>query len=143
MIYNTNPDTPDLDPGSGPVLKLYFTIPGGATPDQGAQVSVEEFWTYVPQFFAKIVPNYTPRLVPGSVALPFDCGDVNGDAAINIFDITDIISYLYLGGDPPDPMKSADVNADCTVNIFDVTRLICYLYLDCPDLDCPGMWPCK
>ncbi len=143
LIYNTNPATPDLDPGSGPVLKLYFTIPGGATPDQGAQVSVEEFWTYVPQFFAKIVPNYTPRLVPGSVALPFDCGDVNGDAAINIFDITDIISYLYLEGDPPDPMKSADVNADCTVNIFDVTRLICYLYLDCPDLDCPGAWPCK
>lgn len=143
LIYNTNPSTPDLEPGSGPVIKLTFSIPSGATPDQGAQVSVEEFWSYVPQFFTDIIPDYTPQLVPGSVALPFDCGDVNGDLAVNIFDVTDIISYLYLQGDPLDPMKSADVNNDCTVNIFDVTSLICYLYLDCTELNCPGMWPCK
>jgi PKD repeat protein len=143
LIYNTNESTPDLDPGSGPVLKLTFTIPSGATSDQSAQVSVEEFWTYVPQFFSDIIPNYTPRLVAGSVALPFDCGDINTDGAVNIFDATGIISYLYLEGDPPDPMKSADINGDCTVNIFDVTGLICFLYLDCTTLNCPGSWPCK
>jgi len=143
LIYNTSTSTPDLDPGSGPVLKLYFTIPSGATSDQSAQVSVEEYWSFVPEFFSDIVPNYTPRLIPGSVALPFDCGDVNGDMTVNIFDITYLIAYLYLEGPAPDPLKTADVNGDCTINIFDITHLICYLYLDCETLNCPGAWPCK
>jgi hypothetical protein len=65
------------------------------------------------------------------------CGDTNGDEAINIFDITYIISYLYLDGAQPDPIESADVNHDGTVNIFDITYLIAYLYLDGPAPVCP------
>jgi hypothetical protein len=57
-------------------------------------------------------------------------GDVNGDWETNIFDITYIISYLYLDGPPPVIMNNADVNGDCTINIFDITYLITYLYLN-------------
>lgn len=62
------------------------------------------------------------------------CGNVNDDNAINIFDITYLISYLYLEGPPPDPMAAADVNLDELINIFDITYLISYLYLEgyCP-----------
>ncbi len=67
----------------------------------------------------------------------FTCGDCNGDQAINIFDITCIISFLYLGGPPPNPMQAADVNNDSDVNIFDITYLISYLYLGGPDPNCP------
>ena len=56
-------------------------------------------------------------------------GDCNNDGTINIFDITHLIGYLYLEGDPPDPMASGDVNCDETINIFDITDLIAYLYL--------------
>jgi len=63
-----------------------------------------------------------------------DCepGEVNADGTINIFDITDLISYLYLDDDPPTPYEicSGDMNCDCVVNIFDITGLISYLYLD-------------
>jgi len=67
----------------------------------------------------------------------FDCGDVNDDSTINIFDVTFLITYLYLDGPPPIPLECGDVNHDGTINIFDVTYLITYLYLDGPPPDCP------
>ena len=70
-----------------------------------------------------------------------DCGDVNGDSTINIFDITYLISNLYLDG--PDPQcrpdygnYCVDVNSDSTVNIFDITHLISYLYMGGPEPIC-------
>ena len=67
---------------------------------------------------------------------PCDCepGNSNGDGTINIFDITRIISYLYLGGPAPTPYElcNGDPNKDCTCDIFDITFLVSYLYLDGP-----------
>jgi len=68
---------------------------------------------------------------------PMMCGDANGDEALNIFDITFVIQFLYRDGPAPDPLESADVNSDETINIFDVTYMIDYLYRDGPDPDCP------
>jgi hypothetical protein len=65
------------------------------------------------------------------------CGDINGDGDINIFDITGLISYLYLEGEPPVSMNAADVNHDGNINIFDITYIITYLYLEGPAPDCP------
>jgi len=60
--------------------------------------------------------------------------EVNGDSTINIFDITYLISYLYISGPEPTPFPicCGDPNCDCTVNIFDVTYIISYLYLSGP-----------
>jgi hypothetical protein len=67
---------------------------------------------------------------------PCDCepGNANGDAVINIFDITRIISYLYLGGPAPIPYElcSGDPNQDCVCNIFDITYLVNFIYLGGP-----------
>jgi len=61
----------------------------------------------------------------------FILGDANNDSTINIFDITHLISYLYLNGDIPEPLEiaSGDVNCDCVINIFDITCLITNLYI--------------
>jgi hypothetical protein len=67
----------------------------------------------------------------------FMCGDANWDGSVNIFDVTMIISYLYMGGPAPVPMISADVNNDGVVNIFDVTRLISFLYMQGQPPECP------
>ncbi len=56
-------------------------------------------------------------------------GDANRDETVNIFDITFIISNLYLEGPAPWPVNAADANCDLVVNIFDITYLITYLYL--------------
>jgi hypothetical protein len=70
-----------------------------------------------------------------------DCqpGEMNGDGIVNIFDITGLISYLYLDDDPPIPYElcSGDMNGDCVVNIFDITGLIAFLYRDeIPPVSC-------
>jgi len=65
------------------------------------------------------------------------CGNINGDENINIFDITYLISFLYLDGPPPNPMNAANVNGDEDINIFDIVYLISYLYLEGPEPNCP------
>jgi hypothetical protein len=65
------------------------------------------------------------------------CGDVNSDGAINIFDITFLIDYLYRDGEPPPNPDMADVNSDFLINIFDITYLIKYLYGGGAAPDCP------
>jgi len=69
--------------------------------------------------------------------LSYMCGDANGDGALNIFDITSLISYLYLDGEPPYPLQSGDINSDEVINIFDATGMIEYLYLGGTEPDCP------
>ncbi len=68
---------------------------------------------------------------------PYLCGDVNDDSLVNIFDITYLISFLYIDGPEPVQPESADVNGDSDINIFDVTYLIFYLYMEGPEPDCP------
>ncbi len=70
-------------------------------------------------------------------ACAFVCGDANGDATFNIFDVTYVITFLYKGGPAPNPEEAADVNNDTVVNIFDITYMIAYLYKGGPDPVCP------
>jgi hypothetical protein len=65
------------------------------------------------------------------------CGDNSGDSLVNIFDVTYMIEYLYMGGPAPDPIWIADINNDAALNIFDITFLIGFLYLDGPAPNCP------
>jgi len=55
-------------------------------------------------------------------------GDADNNEAINILDVTYLISYLYKGGPAPVCPNSGDPNGDCATNILDVTYLINYLY---------------
>jgi hypothetical protein len=56
------------------------------------------------------------------------CGDVNGDEIVNVGDVVYLVSYLYKGGPPPDPLWVGDVNSDDITNVGDVVYLISYLY---------------
>ena len=76
----------------------------------------------------------------GSVTVMLStCGNVNGNGNIDIADITALISYLYLGGDPPPVLRVANVNGtpDGTIDISDITGIIAHLYLDHRELNCP------
>ena len=53
-----------------------------------------------------------------TVGPAFICGDANADLAINIFDVTYIITYLYLEGPPPLPPESADIDNSGEINKF-------------------------
>jgi len=74
-----------------------------------------------------------------TISFPFTCGDVNCDDAVNIFDVTNLISFLYMEGPEPCHMSLANVNhRENGVNIFDITYLIASLYLEGPPPDCIG-----
>ena len=54
-------------------------------------------------------------------------GDVNGDGAVNISDVTTLIDYLLSGNSSGINLSAADCNQDSAVNISDVTGLIDFL----------------
>jgi predicted outer membrane repeat protein len=58
------------------------------------------------------------------------CGDSNGDTDVNVSDAVWIISYVFGGGDPPQPVKeSGDVNCDTFVNVSDAVWIINYVFI--------------
>jgi hypothetical protein len=91
---------------------------------------------FATQYWWKVkATDNTGRFTYSSNILTFKTwklGDANGDWQVNIFDITFIITYLYLDGPAPGQLIMGDVNGDCVINIFDITYLIAHLYLDGP-----------
>ena len=66
-----------------------------------------------------------------NVGCDSECGDVDDSGAINLLDITYIISYLYMGGPAPDPLTTGDVNSSGTLNLLDITS-VSYTHLTLP-----------
>jgi hypothetical protein len=73
-----------------------------------------------------------------TVVEPFMCGDVNGDEKVNLSDVTILIDYVYLQGQPPVPFGAGNVDfsPDGKINLTDVTRLINYVYVGGEELTC-------
>ncbi len=55
-------------------------------------------------------------------------GDVNNDAGVGLGDAIYLVSYLFRGGPPPNPIQAGDTNCDGKVSIGDVIYLINYLF---------------
>jgi len=151
VIWRSNPEIDikgykahyDLDSGEpyeGIASILGYPSPVDVGDDTSFTITgLESDTTYYVSITAYDVSNnesqYSNELA--AFTLSYTCGDVNADTIVNIFDITYLISYLYLGGPPPNELNSADVNKDYLVNIFDITYLITYLYLEGPEPVCP------
>jgi hypothetical protein len=55
-------------------------------------------------------------------------GDANNDNNISVADVVYLISYLFKGGQPPNPQIEGDANGDGQVSVADVVYLIGYLF---------------
>ena len=53
-----------------------------------------------------------------------DPGDANGDEAVDVLDITSIVSYLLNQNPQPFLFNSADVNDDSQVNVLDIVAIV-------------------
>ena len=93
-------------------------------------------WSH-PHHVVEALNKITSMNVIGICDAYYGNSDCNGDELVNIFDVTFVISFLYLGGPPPNPVWVADVNNDSAINIFDVTDLISFLYLGGSEPTCP------
>jgi hypothetical protein len=56
-------------------------------------------------------------------------GDANGDQAVNVSDAVYIINYVFVGGDPPDPLQAGDCNCDGKCNVSDAVWIINYVFV--------------
>ena len=56
------------------------------------------------------------------------CGDANADGSVNVSDAVQIINFVFMGGDPPDPLESGDANCDLTVNVSDAVYIINFVF---------------
>jgi FG-GAP repeat/Dockerin type I domain len=63
------------------------------------------------------------------VCLSYICGDANTDLTVNVSDAVWIINYVFVGGDPPDPLDSGDANCDGTSNVSDAVWIINYVFV--------------
>jgi hypothetical protein len=57
-----------------------------------------------------------------------ECGDSDGDGIINVSDGVYLISYIFAGGPPPDPLGKGDVDENGIVNISDAVYLLAYIF---------------
>ena len=141
-MHNTEMTAPYLEPGVGPAIKLTFQVPYGAQTGQKAVISTDGYGTHDPIFFW-LVRDYVPVCMSSTVSLPFLCGDVDASSGIDLTDILELISYIYVDplGEPiPRPEESGDVNNDGDKNLTDILTLISYVYVEPigePELICP------
>ena len=59
-------------------------------------------------------------------AIPFTAskGDANGDLAVNVLDITTIVSYLLNNNPQPFIFEAADLNSDGNINVLDIVGVV-------------------
>ncbi|MGB7063095.1 MAG: dockerin type I domain-containing protein, partial [Candidatus Zixiibacteriota bacterium] len=72
--------------------------------------------------------------------MPALCGDVQGDAVVNVGDVVYLVSYLFKGGPAPYcPQARADCNSDGVPDVADVITLVDFLYRGDVAPVCPGI----
>jgi uncharacterized protein (TIGR02145 family) len=57
------------------------------------------------------------------------CGDANADGSVNVSDAVRIVNYVFIGGDPPDPMETGDCNCDGTCNVSDAVAIVNFVFV--------------
>jgi len=133
---------PPLSPGEGPVVSLWFTVPGGVSGLN--QIEFSGYNRYWPQFVSGD-NEYLPSLVDGffHTGLSIGCcvgrvGDVNmsGEDLPTIGDVSMLIDNLFISGTALTCIEEADVNQSGGVlptysdlTIGDISLLIDHLFI--------------
>lgn len=120
------------------MLSLHF-IPTVAHTDTGT-ICIDS--VFVPPSGTFVFVDNEGRTFPPDVYGPF-CwavaplhGDANADSLINVGDAVYIITYVFRGGRPPQPLSAADVNGDEAINVGDAVYLITYIFRGGPHPVC-------
>jgi subtilisin family serine protease len=116
-----------LEPGEGPICYIKFRVDTEGT----GTISLADWWQV---FFSQgVYYKYEPVFIDGFITTDAGCqgicGDANGDQNVNVSDGVYIINYVFVGGDPPQPvMACGDANSDETVNVSDAVYIINYVF---------------
>jgi subtilisin family serine protease len=123
--------SPPLPPGSGPILRMHFTIES-TTPVDSITLSPVDTFTVLNFDYHAIGKNnieYVPGWVVGGVELlPYCRGDFDINGATTSSDIIKLVNYVFKSGPiSPDPWVM-DVNVDESVTSADIIVLVDYVF---------------
>ena len=140
--------SPDLEPGDGPLLRLFFSLDGSATLGEEVTIGLDGYTSgttdYLPNFKGEMAA-YTPMIVNGCIVYRECCqgfrGNVNADLddRIDISDLVYLVDYMFSGGDEPSCWEEANINGDIMgdlleqVDINDLVYLIDYMFTGGPE----------
>ena len=135
LISSTNGSVPDLAPGKGPVLRLWFSIPPSAS-GSGNLVTLANISGAQPSVSNSCGVLSFPDTVAGAVVFcPPTCasccdlaGDTDHDGGANIGDVTFTIAYIFAGGAAPFCNDEMDADGNNSRDIGDATYLIAYIF---------------
>lgn len=140
MNSEYNP-VPDLEPGAGPLLKVYYHVVGSPSVGQTVDVSFSGYGTqYQPEFCGDMA-EYAPVCADGQIGY-FGCcvgitGNINNDPEqiIDISDLVYLVNYMFNDGPEPPCMPEASVDGDIfqTIDIGDLVYLVTYMFSDGPE----------
>jgi hypothetical protein len=137
LLSSTGGGSPDLTPGAGPILKLYFSVPYTATSGKVDTVSFDGYSSYLPTLSGTRA-LYHP--VPVDVMINGTCckdrGNVDGligpGGAVDVGDLTYLVAYLFGSGFPPSCIDQGNVDAltgpGGPVDVGDLTFLVAFLF---------------
>ncbi|MEW6051568.1 MAG: PKD domain-containing protein [Candidatus Zixiibacteriota bacterium] len=117
---------PDLVPGSGPVVSLYFSVPGLLFGGPN-MISFDGYLSYLPTFVAN-TGTYNPVVLAATIS---KCrpGDVdNNGVGPDISDLSFLVDYLFFSGPTPPVTSQADIDGSGSIDIADLTMLLDFLF---------------
>jgi hypothetical protein len=127
---------PDLPPGKGPVLSLYFTVPPGVDGDPDT-ISLAPVGVHLPSVSNQCIA-YVPDTSSGLVTLSKSLccidtrGNVNGDDGdqVNVTDLSYLADFLFRGGPQPPCRAEGNVNGDPfeDITVSDLSFLVDFLF---------------
>ncbi|HWR84189.1 MAG TPA: S8 family serine peptidase [Candidatus Deferrimicrobium sp.] len=118
---------PPLTPGTGEVLKIYFTLDRYAFGSQSNSVDsssgVYQLTLTSDDF------NYQPVVYAGQIRSIYVLrGDVDHTLTHNVADISFLVAYLFQGGQEPVSFQAGDANRNFAINVDDLTYMVAYLF---------------
>lgn len=145
LVSSTAGTSPDLLPGEGPVVKLYFSVPASASNGDAMTVYLDGYSTatdtYLPTFYGDVC-DYQVPVVNGQIKVQTDCceirGDFNHNAVLDPIDAVSFVNWLWRGGNGPVCLEEADCNGNGDVDPIDAVYIVNYFWNGGPaPVPCP------
>jgi C1A family cysteine protease len=124
---------PELAPGTGPIVKLYMTVPSNATSGQTATITMDGYDSYQPTFSNENV-SYKPSSTSAVVTLEQSVvpGDCDGNGTVDIADVIYLVEYSFNSGPAPSILAAGDVDCNGAVDISDLIYMVDYMFSSGP-----------